>query len=230
MKTAIVTGANKGIGFEIVRQLGRKGFLVFLSGRSVERVEDAIERLEHARMDVEPLIMDVADVDSIERAFQRVSEKITKLDVLINNAGILHEDETHWLDLSNEKIENTLNINALGPLYVSRIFKPLLTAGSHVINISSGAGKYCDGISDWAPAYSISKVTLNAITRQLAREWKPEGIRVNSVDPGWVRTDMGGDNAARSVEKGAETPVWLATEASTELTGLFFKDKRKTSW
>jgi len=114
------------------------------------------------------------------------------------------------------------------PFFVSQTFLPLIPRGGKIINISSGAGSICGGISGYAPLYSASKTAENALTLHLAQALKARGIAVNLVCPGWVRTDMGGPGAARPVEKGAETPVWLATEAPGNLTGKFFRDKKET--
>jgi NAD(P)-dependent dehydrogenase (short-subunit alcohol dehydrogenase family) len=181
-------------------------------------------------MDAHFLALDVADQASIAGAFDQLKNQVNRLDVLVNNAGILLDENQPLLQASLEDIHKTLAINSIGPLLVTKIFAPLLQNGSRVINISSGAGKICNGMSDYAPVYSISKTTLNAVTCQLAYALKAKGVAVNAVDPGWVRTDMGGRNASRPVERGAETPVWLATEASINLTGKFFKDKREVSW
>ncbi|MBK5269868.1 MAG: SDR family NAD(P)-dependent oxidoreductase, partial [Bacteroidia bacterium] len=172
-------------------------------------------------------VMDVGDVNSIMSAFASVKDTIKNIDVLINNAGILIDENKPLLDFLPSEIQQTFSINALGPFFVSQIFLPLIQRGGRIINISSGAGSICGGISNYAPVYAASKTAENALMLHLAQALKSRGIAVNIVCPGWVRTDMGGRTATRSVEKGAETPVWLATEAPENLTGKFFRDKKE---
>lgn len=226
-KTSLITGANKGIGYEIARQLGKRGFRVIVSGRDDVRIRKAADELLGMSINAVPLIMDVGDVKSIHRAFQSIRERVGRLDILINNAAIAISDQQGLLDFSPEEVQMTFSVNALGPFFVTQTFLPLIPEGGRVINISSGAGSICGGISSYAPLYSASKTAENALTLHLARALKSRSIAVNLVCPGWVRTDMGGPGATRSVEKGAETPVWLATEAPSELTGKFFRDKKE---
>ena len=226
-KTVLITGANKGIGFEVARQLGVLGMHVIVSGRDRGRVENAVAQLRKKEIDAVPLIMDVGDVNSVRGGFALIRKTISSLDVLINNAGIAIAEEKPLLDVSAEEVYTTFSVNAFGPLFVTQTFLPLLPRGGRIINISSGAGSICGGVSDYAPIYSASKTAENALTLHLAHALKPKGIAVNLVCPGWVRTDMGGPHASRSVEKGAETPVWLATEVSPDVTGKFFRDKKE---
>lgn len=229
-KTALVTGANKGIGLAIARELGQMGFHIFLTARSEDRGNAAVDMLRQEGISTDFVRMDVGDRLSIERALQSVRSKTQHLDVLINNAGILLDQSKGILDISEGEIRDTINVNALGVLFVTRAFAPLLKRGSRVVNVSSGAGKICGGMGQWAPVYSISKTTENAITIQLAYGLKEKGVLVNAVCPGWVRTDMGGAGASRSISKGAETPVWLATHKGLSQTGKFYRDKKEISW
>ena len=229
-KYALITGANRGIGKEIARQLGEKEFHVLLGSRSPEKGEAAAEELREAGIGVTSVTLDVADRDGIRRAREAVEEITGRLDVLINNAAILLSQRDTLLDAPAEDILRTVHTNALGALFVTRAFRPLLGESSRVVMVSSGAGALSGGVNSYAPVYSLSKTFMNDITRYLAAELQPAGISVNAVCPGWVRTDMGGPGATRSVEKGAETPVWLATEASAEVTGEFFRDKQKIEW
>lgn len=230
MKTALITGANKGIGFEIARQLGQKGYHVFLSARNRNKGEMATQALLAEGLKVEFIQLDVSNQQSIQQAFELLKPKVDHLDVLINNAGILLDEGRSILTIPSDVIDQTFAINAFGVLYVTRIFVPLLKNGSRVVNVSSGAGEICGGMGTWAPTYSISKTTENAITMQLAHALNDKGILVNAVCPGWVRTDMGGAGANRSVAKGAETPVWLADDPSITETGKFFRDKKVINW
>ncbi|MBD0295436.1 MAG: SDR family NAD(P)-dependent oxidoreductase [Flavisolibacter sp.] len=229
-KVALITGAGKGIGFEIARQLGLKGFQVIVAGRNKEQMEHAAAQLESLKVKAAPMLLDVSEYRSIQAAYDSISFSLNHLDVLVNNAGLLLDGQVSLLKASVEIIETTLHTNALGALYMTQAFLPLLKAGSRVINISSDGGQICGGISTWAPVYCMSKTLLNAITLQLAAALSGHSVAVNAVCPGWVQTDMGGRGATRPVTKGAETPVWLATEAPLEVSGKFFRDKKAITW
>jgi NAD(P)-dependent dehydrogenase (short-subunit alcohol dehydrogenase family) len=230
MKTVLVTGANRGIGFEIARQLAEKGFQVWLTARNQQRGMEAVLRLSGEGRMVRFLKLDVADLESIRSAPDTLKNELDELDVLINNAGVILRGEDDILTVTPEKLMDTFRINSFGPLWVARACSDLLRNGSRVINISSGAGEICGGMSSYAPVYSISKTALNAVTCQLAHALKPKGVLVNAVCPGWVRTDMGGPSATRSVEEGADTPVWMATDPGFRETGKFFRDRKVVSW
>lgn len=226
-KTILVTGANRGIGLEICRQLGKLGHQIFLSARNSERGSEAVEELRDEKIKVEFIQMDVADESSVKNAAIEFGKKSLKLDVLINNAAILNDTEI--TKMTTKELVDVLNINAVGTFVVTREFLPFMDKGSRIINVSSGAGALKD-MGTYAPSYSISKTALNAITKQFAGALMQKGIAVNSVTPGWVRTEMGGMSASRSVEQGAETIVWLATESHIDDTGLFWRDKKVIDW
>lgn len=227
--TILITGSNKGIGLETARQLAKLGHHVILSTRNETRLQLAVEKLKAEQLIVENLLMDISDKKSISRAADEFAKRKQNLDVLINNAAVLYNNDESILQ-ENEVLLQTLTNNSLGSLWVSKAFLPFMTNASRIINISSGGGSMSDPVGGWAPAYCVSKSLLNSITRQLSYELEIKSISVNAVCPGWVRTDMGGKSASRSVEKGAETPVWLATEAPQELTGKFFRDKKQIPW
>lgn len=228
-KTALVTGANKGIGFEVVRQLARQGFRVFLGARNAKAGRDAAEKLS-AEGDVVFLEIDVSNEKSIRAAAEELSGQSDHLDVLVNNAGILLDEDKGALTITPDIFETTLRTNTLGPWLVAKAFTSLLTKSREprIVNVSSGGGQLEDGADGWAPSYCVSKTALNGVTVQLAAAL-PE-FAVNSVCPGWVRTDMGGENATRSVGEGAATIVWLATKAPHDLTGKFVKDRKVIPW
>jgi NAD(P)-dependent dehydrogenase (short-subunit alcohol dehydrogenase family) len=231
-KTALVTGANKGIGLEIVRQLAQAGFRVFLTARSRQRGEETVHKLQQDGLNVEFLPLDVTDETSIEQLTKELASRIGRLDVLVNNAGILLDaPNASVLEVEPDVIMQTLQTNTLGPLRLIQKLVPLLAKSDagKVINVSSGGGQLAD-IGDWAPAYSLSKTALNAVTGMMAAALKDKGIAVNSICPGWVRTDMGGSSAPRSVEQGADTVTWLATEAPSDLTGKFLRDRTVIPW
>ena len=229
-KNFLVTGANKGIGYEIARQLAKTGARVFLGARDAGRGQAAADKLGGS---VEFLELDVSDAASIDRAAETLSSKIQALDGLINNAGILDDERgVSILDTDPDLIRRTLETNTLGPLRLTQKLAPLLAKaadGGRVVNLSSGLGQLSD-MNDEFPAYSISKTALNAVTRQLSGALKEKGVAVNTVCPGWVQTDMGGKNASRTVEQGADTPVWLVTEAPALLTGEFLRDRKSIPW
>jgi NAD(P)-dependent dehydrogenase (short-subunit alcohol dehydrogenase family) len=228
-KTALVTGANKGIGFEVVRELTRLGLRVFLGARNAKAGRAAAEKLG-SEGDVIFLEIDVSDDKSIRAAAEELSRHSDRLDVLINNAGILLDDDKEALTITREIFENTVRTNTLGPWLVAQAFTPLLKKSRQprIVNVSSGGGQLEDGADGWAPVYCVSKTALNGVTVQLAAALPK--FAVNSVCPGWVRTDMGGENASRSVAEGAATIVWLATEAPHDLTGKFIKDRKVIPW
>jgi NAD(P)-dependent dehydrogenase (short-subunit alcohol dehydrogenase family) len=241
MKTALITGANKGIGYEVARQLASKGFHVFVGARNAKAGRKAAEEMGkkcHARSATALqaggkatfLEIDVADNDSVKKAAREFSNSEDHLDVLVNNAGVVVDGDEAILEISDDLFRKTLETNTLGALRVTRAFVPLLrkSKAPRVINVSSGSGQLTGGADGWAPAYSISKSALNGVTSQLAAALPK--FAVNSVCPGWVRTDMGGKNANRSVEEGADTIAWLATEAPQELTGKFLRDRKEIAW
>ena len=225
---ALVTGANKGIGLEVVRQLATRGWRVFLTGRSLAAVRKAASPLGHS---IVPVPLDITSRISIEAAFSVVAQAVNHLDVLVNNAGILDHDEGSVFDLHPQRLRRMFETNTIGPLLVSQTFLPLLrkSESGRIINVSSGAGQLSD-MGTWAPAYSISKTALNGVTGQFAAALRDSNIAVNSVCPGWVKTDMGGHEAPLTVEQGADTIVWLATEAPQSMTGLFIRDRKPIPW
>jgi NAD(P)-dependent dehydrogenase (short-subunit alcohol dehydrogenase family) len=238
-RIALVTGANKGIGFEVVRQLARKGFRVFLGARNREAGRAAAERLrqegEKERNNkghdvVTVLQIDVAAAESVERAAEEFSRQADYLDALVNNAGILLDGDKDVLTITPETFETTLRTNTLGALLVAQAFVLFLKKSDtpRIVNVSSGGGQLTDGADGWAPAYCISKTALNGVTVQLAAALPK--FAINSVCPGWVRTDMGGTNATRSVAEGASGVVWLAFEAPHSMTGKFFRDRKVIPW
>jgi len=228
-KTILITGSNKGIGFETARQLAKLRHHVILSARNETRLKQAVEKLNAEQLDVEDLLMDISDEQSISRAADEFAKRKIKLDVLINNAAVLYRNDVSILQ-GKELLLQTLTTNSIGSLLVCKTFLPYMKNPSRIINISSGGGSMTDSVGGWSPSYCVSKTLLNSITRQLAYELESINISVNAVCPGWVRTDMGGKSASRSVEKGVETPVWLATEAPQEVTGKFFRDKKQIPW
>jgi NAD(P)-dependent dehydrogenase (short-subunit alcohol dehydrogenase family) len=236
-RIALVTGANKGIGFEVVRQLARKGFRIFLGARDEKAGEEAVQKLRSEAKDsgsgaigVTFIKIDISKIDSVRGAAEEFSRQSERLDVLVNNAGILLDDDKDVLTMTPEIFENTLRTNTLGALVVSQAFIPFLKKSDapRIVNVSSGGGQLADGADGWAPAYCISKTALNGVTSQLAAALPK--FAVNSVCPGWVRTDMGGSNATRSIAEGAAGIAWLAADAPQQDTGKFFRDRKVIPW
>jgi NAD(P)-dependent dehydrogenase (short-subunit alcohol dehydrogenase family) len=227
--TILITGANKGIGFETARQLGQRGYFIILTGRNENKIKQSLAELKKESINANALLIDVSNAQSIKKAADEISKRNYKLDVLINNAAVLYKNDKSILQNNNILIE-TIITNSIGPLMLIKEFLSCMNSPSRIINVSSGGGSMTDPVGGWAPAYCVSKTLLNSITRQLAEELKPKNISVNAVCPGWVQTDMGGKNAPRSVEKGAETIVWLAAKAAHNITGKFFRDKKQIPW
>ena len=227
-RVALVTGANRGLGLETCRQLLGHGLRVVMTGRD----EGALQRARRELGDgATPVPMDITDPSSIQAAHQSVTNRLGGVDVLVNNAAVLLFDATDVLSIPNEAFQRTLETNVLGALEVCRVFVPPMAERGYgrVVNVSSGAGQL-SRMSTYAPAYSISKAALNAFTRILAATYRERGVLANAVDPGWVRTDMGGPSAPRSVQQGADTIVWLATLPDDGPTGAFFRDRRPIDW
>jgi NAD(P)-dependent dehydrogenase (short-subunit alcohol dehydrogenase family) len=234
-RIALVTGANKGIGFEVARDLARKRFHVFLGARDTEAGEAAAEKIRKAGEEkdygeIAFIKIDVSKPDSIRRAAEEFSWSTDRLDVLVNNAGILLDDDKEVLTTTPEIFETTLRTNTVGALLVAQAFVPFLKKSDapRIVNVSSGGGQLADGADGWAPAYCISKTALNGVTVQLAAALPK--FAVNSVCPGWVRTDMGGANATRSVAEGASGIVWLVSDAPQSETGKFWRDRKVIPW
>ncbi len=229
MKTILITGSNKGIGYETARQLLRMGHRVILSGRDEVKIRAAAASLEKEGGEVQLVTMDVSAPESVQSAAAILQKQQVRLDVLINNAGIVHRADRDLSADNEDVLLTTLATNSLGPLRVVRALLPMLNAGGRIINISSEGGSMTDPVGGWSPAYCVSKSLLNAMARHLAYELEDRKITVNAICPGWVKTDMGGKSAPRSVERGAETLVWMAT-ANSVPTGMFFRDKKVIPW
>ena len=231
-RVALVTGANRGLGLETSRQLLAKGLTVVMAGRDVDALDRARSGLDVkalARAVVVP--MDVVDAKSIAAAHAIVREQVGAVDVLVNNAAVLLFENEDVLSIPPSGYRDTFATNVFGVIEVCRAFVPNMAQRGYgrIVNVSSGAGQLAT-MSTYAPAYSMSKAALNAFTRILASTYRGSGILANAVDPGWVRTDMGGPSAPRSPQQGADTIVWLATLPDDGPTGGFFHDRSATDW
>jgi NAD(P)-dependent dehydrogenase (short-subunit alcohol dehydrogenase family) len=228
---ALVTGANRGIGLEVVRQLAARGFAVLLGARDARKGEEAASSLRQSGLKVLPVRLDVTDQQSIEAARLMVEEQFGKLDVLVNNAAILYDEWQRAENANLETVREAFETNTLGAWRMCQTFIPLLRKSRHgrIVNVSSESGSLAL-MGAGTPAYSVSKAALNALTRMLADELRASRILVNSVCPGWVATEMGGPNAPRTVEEGAASVLWAATLADNGPTGGFFRDGEPLAW
>lgn len=228
-RIAIVTGANRGIGYEVVRQLSEKNWTVILTARHEARGRTARDDLAGRGLDVRFHLLDVTDAEQVGRLGRDLAAEPGRLDVLVNNAGILMKEDRGSVRTPIETLRLTMETNFFGPFRVSQALLPLLNRSddARIINVSSGLGQLSDGGGGY-PAYSISKAALNMMTVQFAEDFGGR-VKVNSVCPGWVRTEMGGPGAPRSVEKGAESIVWLATESKIP-NGKFIRDRKEIPW
>jgi NAD(P)-dependent dehydrogenase (short-subunit alcohol dehydrogenase family) len=233
---ALVTGSNRGIGFEIAKQLAMKKIEVILTSRNSASGEAAVRKL--ARDGVKKVVameLDVSNQVSVDNLLDKVEKTFGRLDILVNNAAILiDKDNVTASNADSDTVKATLETNLIGAWRMCKAFIPLMKKNGfgRIVNVSSGSGEfeYMATSGGYWPAYSVSKASLNALTVVLASELRGTNILVNAVCPGWVRTDMGGSNATRSVEEGAATPVWLATLPDGGPTGHNFLDKKQISW
>jgi NAD(P)-dependent dehydrogenase (short-subunit alcohol dehydrogenase family) len=228
---ALVTGGNRGIGLEICRQLAGLGIKVILGSRDATKGTATARELKGAGLPVEARQLDVSSAKSISECMNWVRNDVGRLDILVNNAGIMIEEGDADPLEELEIIRETMQTNVYGAFLLSRLAVPIMKSRRYgrIVNLSSGMGSLAEMGAGYI-AYRLSKAGINVVTRVIAAEAEGMGILVNSVDPGWVRTDMGGRGANRSVEKGAETVTWLATLADNGPTGGFFRDRKAISW
>jgi len=232
-RVAVVTGGNRGIGLEMCRQLAKqRGIHVVLASRDAKKGDAAAKKLRDEKLDVESHALDVTGEASVHAFATWLENAHRRCDILVNNAGILADPRgSRVLDSKVETWRETLATNLLGPLLLVQALAPLMKKNGYgrIVNVSSGQGQLSDmGVG--TPAYRVSKTALNALTRTLAAELKGSGILVNSMCPGWVKTDMGGADAPRTVQQGADTAVWLATLPDDGPTGGYFRDRKPIPW
>jgi NAD(P)-dependent dehydrogenase (short-subunit alcohol dehydrogenase family) len=233
---AVISGASRGLGFETCRQLGRRGYRVLLTARDHAKGKAAAAALRDEGLEVGFFPLDVTDRDSVRSLAGHLETEFGRLDVLVNNAGVFLDpmppedpsaSSVFRADIAT--VRYSMETNAYGPLRLCQALIPLMRGRGRVVNVSSGMGQLAE-MNGCCPGYRFSKAAINVLTRILADELRDTRIKVNSVCPGWVRTEMGGPNAERSVEEGADTIVWLATLPDDGPSGGFFRDRKPIPW
>jgi len=227
-RVALVSGGNRGIGLEVCRRLAEEGLTVILGSRDEERGRQAAEGISG---EVVVRQLDVADAGSVERLAASIENEFGRLDVLVNNAAISNDDGQSGAEADLERVREALEANLFGAWRLCEAAIPHMRRERYgrIVNVSTGLAALED-MGGGSPGYRISKTSLNALTRILASELRGSGILVNAVNPGWVQTDMGGQNANRTVEEGADGVVWAATLPNNGPTGGFFRDRRHVAW
>lgn len=231
-RVAIVTGANRGIGLEISRQLAKHGVYVVATARTAAKAAGACQRLKDEGFEAAYHPCDVTDTVSVQMLRDYVKRTYGAPDILVNNAGVLLDERgSGVVDLSPDTLAASLAVNLQGPATLCRVMVPLMMERNYgrIVNMSSSMGQLSD-MARGAPAYRISKTALNALTRTLAAELEGTNILVNSMCPGWVRSDMGGPDGTRTLEEGADTAVWLALLPDGGPSGGFFRDREPIPW
>ena len=233
MKIALVTGANRGIGQQICADLAAQNIQVVLTSRDLQKGEAAAQIIRASQPQVQIVVqqLDVTSDESVNALHDFVLKTYGRLDILVNNGAILIDDDVSIFNLDIPRLQATLEANLYGPLRLCQAFIPLMQTNGYgrVVNVSSEMGQLSDmGVG--TAAYRISKTALNSLTTIFAAEVGRGNIKINCCTPGWVRTDMGGPSAHKSVAEGADTPVWLATLPDDAPTGQFFADREIIAW
>lgn len=229
-RVALITGANRGMGLEASRQLAQQGYRVIVTSRDAAKGAPVADQLRRDGLNVVYHQLEVTDAASVAALRVFVADQIGRLDVLINNAAVYPTGDS-ILNVDLHRVRATLETNTYGPLRLCQTFAPIMQAQrfGRIVNVSSGAGQLA-GMTDFTPAYNLSKVALNGVTRMVADALRGANVLVNAVDPGWVRTEMGGAGAPRSVAQGADTIIWLATLPDDGPTGGFFYERQQIEW
>ncbi|MEH6907550.1 SDR family oxidoreductase [Neobacillus drentensis] len=230
-QVALVTGGNRGIGYELVKQLVLKGFKVILASRDPKRGHESAQKLKESDLDVSYVVMDVEDQESIRQAAITVNERYGRLDVLINNAGVYLDEYEKLLTMDPSMLEKTMRTNFFGVYHVIYSFIPLMKKQGYgrIINVSSELGAMREMSVQGTGAYKLSKLALNGLSQLVAAEIKGD-IKINAVCPGWVSSDMGGPSAPRTPKQAAESILWLATIGPEGPNGGFFRDGKPIGW
>ncbi len=236
-KIAVVTGTGKknGLGFATSDALAKKGYTVVMVARDTKQLESFITPLKKEGLSVEAFQCDITNDSQVKKLADHVSSTYGRLDVLVNNAGVFLDSmdpaQSSILTADLNTVARSIDINTVGALRMIQAFTPLMkkSGGGNIVNVSSGMGQLSEMNGSFA-SYRISKTALNAVTKIFSEELNDDKIHVNSVCPGWVRTEMGGDGADRSLEEGIQGIVWAATLPTDGPTGGFFRDGEKLDW
>ncbi len=225
-QVVLITGTNRGIGLGIGKGIAALGWQVIATARTQAKAEEAARILGHGSLGI---ALDVTSEDSVREAADQVAKRFDHLDVLINNAGVMGNHAMQEFDLP--QVSSVMDSNFMGPIRTSKYFLPMLrkSLDARIINVSSGMGELASLESGGYGAYRLSKTSLNAFTILLAAELRSTSVKVMAMCPGWVKTDMGGVGASRSIEQGAETAIWLST-AEPVKSGKFYRDKKIIAW
>lgn len=234
-KVAVVTGASRGLGYASAVALAQRGYRVIFAMRKPEAFQSKLAELIKRDLDVLVMSLDTSKSESIDAFFKKLQQEVGHCDVLVNNAGIFidNEDGSHqdFLKTKRSTVEKTFATNTIGPMLLIQKFLPAMMAEDYgrIVNVSSGMGQ----LSEMSPAYAayrMSKTALNALTALVAAQTKGTDVLVNSICPGWVRTDMGGPHASRTIDQGIKGIVWAATLPKDGPNGGFYRDSEKLAW
>jgi len=238
-KIALITGANKGLGLEISHQLGKLGMVVLIGARDKKRGQAAVDTLKAEGIDAHSIIIDVTHEPSVDRAAEFIDQEYERLDVLVNNAGVMENPSLTASTTPHDILRDVFETNFFGAISVTQAMLPLLrkSEAGRIVNISSSLGSLTMAADPASPYvdnkvfdYDASKAALNSFTIHLAYELRGTPIKVNSACPGWIKTDLGGANAPGTVETGADTPIWLATLPANGPSGGFFNSRQTVPW
>ena len=230
-RVALITGANRGIGLETARQLARLGVVAVIGSRDLAKGQAAAESLKSEGLDAPVVQLDVTDAASVARGVAEATSFFGRIDILINNAGIFTDRHIPALEIAPDHVEEIFQANTIGPLRMIQAVVPGMKERGYgrIVNMSSMLAQLKD-MGPLKPGYRMSKTALNALTRVVAAEVGPGNIKVNTMSPGWVKTDMGGMDAPRTVAEGADTAVWLATLPDDGPSGGFFESRKAIPW
>ncbi len=227
----LITGANRGLGSATGIQLSEQGHHVIFTARNTQKLNTLKKQLSHQNLSVDFIPLDVSDTDSIIEAYHKIASHYSQIDTLINNAGIYTSSTVDITTVNEQTILDAFNTNTLGPLKITQQFLPLIKQSPEgiIVNVSSGMGAIVE-MDGGSPAYRISKTALNATTKLLHHELYEQGVKVNAVCPGWVRTDMGGPSATLSIDEGISGVIWAATLKKEGPSGGFFRHGKPLQW
>lgn len=230
-KIALVTGGNRGIGLEICRRLLENNIYVLLAARDEQKGITAVEQLKTKNAEIDFIKLDVSNKNSIYEAVEKIEKEFNRLDILINNAGVFLDKNVPAANTNMQVLKDTFDVNLYGAVLLTQRIIPMMKKNGYgrIVNVSSRMGQFAT-LGSGSLAYRISKTALNGFTKIIASEIEDENIVISCCSPGWVKTQMGGMDAQRTVEQGADTPVWLALHSTGEQHGRFYADRTEEEW